>query len=122
MCEGVKPAGIHHVNICVRDADEALVFYRDVMGMTVLDRPDFGFPGYWFDAGGEQLHLTVDADGVGHGHFAIRVTDIDDAVAAIREHDVRVDTIPATAGAGRQAFLTDPSGNIIELNQQVPQG
>jgi predicted enzyme related to lactoylglutathione lyase len=30
---------------------------------------------------------------------------------------VRVDTIPHTPGAGRQAFLSDPAGNVIELNQ-----
>ena len=50
----MKPSGIHHVAICVRDADEAVTFYRDVLGLTVLDRPDFGFGGYWLDAGGRS--------------------------------------------------------------------
>ena len=30
---------------------------------------------------------------------------------------VHVDTIPHTPGAGQQAFLHDPAGNVIELNQ-----
>ena len=50
-------------------------------------------------------------------HFAIRVDDIDSAVADIRATGYRVDTIDPIAGAGRQAFLHDPSGNFIELNQ-----
>ena len=58
----MKPSGIHHVAICVRDEDEALAFYRDVLGLTVLPRPDFGFGGYWLDAGGQQVHLMKSDD------------------------------------------------------------
>jgi len=38
----MKPAGIHHVAICVADGQEGLAFYRDVLGMTQLPRPDLG--------------------------------------------------------------------------------
>ena len=51
------------------------------------------------------------------GHFALRVDDIDEWVTEIGAAGVRVDTIPHTPGAGRQAFLRDPAGNVIELNQ-----
>jgi catechol 2,3-dioxygenase-like lactoylglutathione lyase family enzyme len=37
----VRPAGIHHVSICVADAEAALAFYCDVLGLTQLERPDF---------------------------------------------------------------------------------
>jgi catechol 2,3-dioxygenase-like lactoylglutathione lyase family enzyme len=30
----MKPAGVHHVAICVADAQKGLAFYRDVLGMT----------------------------------------------------------------------------------------
>jgi extradiol dioxygenase family protein len=30
----MKPAGVHHVTICVADAQTGLAFYRDVLGMT----------------------------------------------------------------------------------------
>jgi glyoxylase I family protein len=52
----MKPAGVHHVAICVADVQKGLTFYRDVLGMTELPRPDLG-PGYWLDAGGQQVHL-----------------------------------------------------------------
>jgi len=119
----VKPSGIHHVAICVRDADEAVAFYRDVLGLTVLPRPDFGFGGYWLDAGGQQLHLMQsESSRSGGDHFAIRVDDLDAAVADIRSSGVTVDTVDHVPGAGRQAFLHDPSGNFIELNQPERDG
>jgi catechol 2,3-dioxygenase-like lactoylglutathione lyase family enzyme len=114
----MKPSGIHHVAICVQDADESVTFYRDVLGLAVLPRPDFGFGGHWLDAGGQQVHLMQsDEPRPRSNHFAIRVDDLGAAVADIREHGVEVNTIDHMAGAGYQAFLQDPSGNVIELNQ-----
>jgi len=114
----MKPAGIHHVAICVRDSEEALVFYRDVLGLAVLPRPDFGFGGYWLDAGGQQVHLMQSEEARPRGdHCAIRVDDLDAAVNDIRAHGVTVNPIDHMPGAGHQAFLHDPSGNFIELNQ-----
>jgi glyoxylase I family protein len=114
----MKPAGIHHVSICVPDAEAGLAFYRDVMGMTHLPRPEALGPGHWLDAGGQQLHLLQsDEERPRSDHFAIRVTDFDEAVASLRARDVAVHTSDYVAGAGRQAFLHDPFGNFIELNQ-----
>ena len=113
----MKPAGVHHVAICVADAQKGLAFYRDVLGMTQLPRPDLG-PGYWLDAGGQQVHLMEsDTQPLGANHFAIRVDDIDAAVTDLREQGVEVHRIPVTLGAGHQAFLHDPFGNLLELNQ-----
>jgi glyoxylase I family protein len=53
----------------------------------------------------------------GGDHFAIRVDDLESAVADIRATGYTVNTIDHMVGAGRQAFLHDPSGNFIELNQ-----
>ena len=36
----MRPGGLHHVSICVRDVDEAREFYTGVLGMTVADRPE----------------------------------------------------------------------------------
>jgi catechol 2,3-dioxygenase-like lactoylglutathione lyase family enzyme len=113
----MKPAGVHHVAICVADAQKALTFYRDLLGMTQLPRPDIG-PGYWLDAGGQQVHLMEsEAQSPGANHFAIRVDDIDSAVSDLQEQGVEVHRLPFIAGVGHQAFLHDPSGNMVELNQ-----
>jgi glyoxylase I family protein len=113
----VKPTGVHHVSICVRDADAALAFYRDVLGMSELPRPDLG-PGHWLDAGGQQVHLMEsDAPPPAANHFAIRVDDLDEAVTDLEGHGVTVHRVQHIAGAGHQAFLHDPWGNFLELNQ-----
>jgi len=114
----MKPSGIHHVSVCVKDVPEAVAFYTDVLGLTVLDRPDFGFGGAWLDAGGQQVHLMESASSrEGGDHFAIRVDDLERAVADIRATGYTVNTVDHMRGAGHQAFLHDPSGNFIELNQ-----
>ena len=111
---------VHHVALDVDDLDAALRFYVGAMGFTELPRPDFGFPGAWLDMGDHQLHL-VEVQGPmppnGGAHFALRVDDLDAAVDALRAEGVAVHPIPETPGAGRQAFLNDPAGNLIELNQ-----
>jgi catechol 2,3-dioxygenase-like lactoylglutathione lyase family enzyme len=113
----MKPAGVHHVAICVADAQKGLAFYRDVLGMTQLPRPDLG-PGYWLDAGGQQVHLMEsDTQQLGANHFAIRVDDIDGAVTDLQAQGVEVHRTPFIPGAGHQAFLHDPFGNLLELNQ-----
>src|SRR4051812_11898376 len=114
----MKPAGVHHVSINVEDVDEALRFYTDVLGLTVReDRPDFGFPGAWLDVGPQQVHLIQAGAPPNLGqHFAIRVDDLDAAVADVRARGVHVSD-PSPVGTGRQAFLNDPAGNTIELHQ-----
>jgi glyoxylase I family protein len=116
----VKPLGVHHVSINVADVDAALAFYVDVLGLSVRgDRPDFGFGGAWLDAGagGQQVHLIEGQapDGLGQ-HFALRVDGLDDVVAELRGRGLKVSD-PQPVGPSRQAFVTDPSGNLVELHE-----
>ena len=114
----MKLSGIHHVSLCVKDEDEAVRFYTEVLGFEVLPRPDFGFGGYWLETGRGQVHL-IQSDNVPQGshHFALQVEDMDEVVEAIRAKGWKVDPVPHMQGAGLQAFLHDPSGNLIELNE-----
>jgi glyoxylase I family protein len=113
--------GVHHVALLVDDLAAARQFYGDVMGLTEIDRPDFKVDGVWFQLGASQLHLVVEDGHVGpeSQHFAVQVSDLDATVAAIEAHGVSVRTFGGRflQGAGHQAFLQDPSGNSIELNE-----
>lgn len=109
---------MHHVSINVSDVEEALRFYVDVLGLRPrADRPDFGFGGAWLDVGGQQVHLIEAGPPAALGqHFAIQVADLDAAIAELRGRGVSISD-PSPVGTGRQAFLSDPSGNGIELHQ-----
>lgn len=109
--------GVHHVSIGVHDVDAAVEFYQR-LGLASLPRPDFGFPGAWLQAGGQQVHLiqtAVTPPGL-ENHYAFHVTDLEACLAELAEHGVAARR-SSTPGAGRQAFIQDPSGNIVELNQ-----
>lgn len=114
----METQGIHHVSINVTDAAAAVAFYTEVLGMTVrTDRPDLGFAGAWLDLDGQQVHLLEIPKPDERGqHFAIRVPDLDAAVAELRSRGVRIGD-PEPVGPNRQAFLRDPSGNLVELVQ-----
>ena len=114
----MTPLGIHHVSINVTDTAAAVEFYTSVLGLTVRDdRPNFSFAGAWLDLAGQQVHLLEIDMPDDHGqHFAIGVADLDGAVAEIRDRGVTISE-PKPVGNGRQSFLHDPSGNLVELNQ-----
>jgi len=116
--EAMRPAGLHHVSINVDNVPAARDFYVRVLGLTERpDRPDFSFDGAWLDAGDQQVHL-IEADvppPLGQ-HFALAVTNLDAAVADLRALGVPV-TEPVPVGLGRQAFVSDPAGNRVELQE-----
>ena len=119
----MKPLAVHHVSINVRDVDEAARFYVDQLGLTRRsDRPDFGFAGAWLDAGNQQVHLIEGQAPPAVGqHFALQVEDLDAAIAELRAKGIDVsDASPV--GTGRQAFLSDPAGNGIELHEPKASG
>ena len=43
----MRTAGLFHVAIKTNDLGATVRFYRDVMGLVEVPRPDFGFPGAW---------------------------------------------------------------------------
>jgi len=114
----MTPLGLHHVSINVGDVDAALGFYVDVLGLVArTDRPDFGIGGAWLDAGDQQVHLIEAAVPDDRGqHLALRVADLAEAVAELRAVGTTVSD-PSPVGTGWQAFLHDPSGNLVELHQ-----
>lgn len=114
----MQPLGIHHVSINVTDVEAAIAFYTERLGLTVRDdRPDFGFPGAWLDAGGQQIHLIGAPTPQNLGqHLALHVADLDAAIGELRAQGLEV-TDASPVGTSLQAFLVDPSGNAVELHQ-----
>jgi len=114
----VQPLGLHHVAVTVTDTDAALHFYVDVLGLHQrTDRPDFGMSGAWLDAGGQQVHLIQGTPPESKGqHVALWYADLDQVVGELRDKGLTVRD-PSGIGADRATFVTDPSGNAVELHE-----
>jgi len=89
-----------------------------VLGLSVrTDRPDFGVGGAWLDAGGQQVHLIEGPTPNSAGqHFALRVDDLDGVIAELRGQGFDV-ADPFETAVSRQTTISDPAGNVVELNQ-----
>ncbi len=114
---------LDHVSVPVRDLARSRAFYRDVLGLAPVPRPDLGFPGAWLRAGDAQVHLIeVPDDFQGGtppphlnplaGHTAFAIDDYDAALTTLRHHGLDVLALGPEAG---QLWVRDPDGHIIEL-------
>jgi catechol 2,3-dioxygenase-like lactoylglutathione lyase family enzyme len=115
----LAPTGLDHVALTVPDVPAAIEFYTKVLGLRQnFERPDFGFPGAWLEAGGQQVHLIELPAPPNLGqHFALLYDDIGAVVTELRAQGLEVSD-PVASGPNRhQAFVSDPWGNAIELHQ-----
>ena len=121
-------AGYSHVAICVSDVGAARRFYSDQLGLGEIERPDFGFPGAWYEVGALQLHLMqrtlqTDVEGIGP-HFALYIPtdDFHTEVERLRSEGVAITREPSQREHDGiwAAFCQDPDGNTIELTDMGP--
>lgn len=116
--------GIDHINIATTKLEETRAFYVDVLGLTVGERPDFDFPGYWLYAGGFPIvHMQLSPREVGSStlsglnHAAFQVADFDALIARLEAAGVRYTKVLVPGTQIRQAFFMDPNGVRLELNE-----
>lgn len=116
---------LNHASLIVSDLNAALTFYRDILGLQQADRPDLGFPGAWFQLGGQQIHLLElenpdpTTGRPKHGgrdrHVALNV----EALAPVKDILDKNGVAYTMSISGRQAlFCRDPDGNAIEIIEQ----
>ena len=127
MAETIDPrVDIGHVHLKVSNIDQALGFYRDVLGFEVTQR--YGDEAAFLSAGGYHHHLglnTWESRGgsppppgtTGLYHVAIRYPDratLGDALRRVAE--ARIPISGATDhGVSEAIYLRDPDGNGVEL-------
>jgi lactoylglutathione lyase len=129
------PYHLLHTMIRVRDLDQSVAFYRDVLGMRELRREDYptgkftlAFLGYGSETDGTFIELTYNygetqyTHGTGFGHMAVAVANIAAAAERLQRLGVKFLRAPGpmthTATNGQRdviAFIEDPDGYRIEL-------
>lgn len=130
----------HHVGVTVAELEPAVEFYRDVLGLEVLDR--FTVSGEAFSAAvgvegatGNFVHL--DADGArielieyepedeertapsvnqpGATHVGLSVSDLDGFYESLPEGVETLSEPRTTSTGARILFVRDPEENLVEL-------
>ena len=128
----VTGATVAHIGVAVKDLDEALRFYRDVLGLT--PKPPAHNDGadiVSLPFGGVEVELLAATDpsspiakfiakrGPGIHHICYRVPDLDSAIAECRAAGYRlVDDKPRPGAHGHRIAFLHPSstaGILLEL-------
>lgn len=119
--------GLNHYNLrAPRELLEALrVFYCDVVGLKVGERPPFANFGYWLYAGENPvLHLTESkadkAPNVGDtsafDHAAFTCTGRQAFELLLNQRGIKFSIGHVPQSEQVQIFFKDPAGNGVELN------
>jgi len=124
---GVEP--ILHLSLPVRDLDESVDFYKNVLGCDV-GRVRERFVDVWFFGMQVTLHaqpdqvLSAEQRGVHHFGVTVDADNLRRLVERAEAHDVvflcALSTdYPGTPREQTKAKILDPSGNAIELKTYV---
>ena len=127
-----------HLNFVTNDLEKIIDFYVNKLGMKVkftLDNRE-GIPfGYYFACGDttfleffdQRLAVevwggTVEELNIGtrYRHFCLEVTRLDEFCDTLKTRGVQVSEIRLGMDNSRQAWITDPDGNAIELMEYGP--
>ena len=118
--------GFDHYNLRANRAvlDELRDFYRDVVGLTVGNRPPFRRFGYWLYSGDKAvLHLSLTDDGEQRSdsavntfsHAAFNCTGRAEFEARLKRLGIPYRTAQVPLLKLAQLFFHDPAGNGVEL-------
>lgn len=127
-----------HLNFVTNDLSKIVDFYVDKLGMQVkftLDNAQGQPFGYYFACGnstfleffdqkmasevwgGNVVELT---NGTRYRHFCLEVTGLEEFCKTLRSRGVEVSEISLGMDNSRQAWVSDPDGNQIELMEYGP--
>ena len=127
-----------HLNFVTNDLSKIIDFYVNKLGMNVkftLDNKNGQPFGYYFECGnstfleffdqamaaevwgGKVEELTI---GTRYKHFCLEVIGLDELSKELKSKGVDVSEISMGMDNARQAWITDPDGNQIELMEYGP--
>jgi len=119
----VPVTAIEHIQLAMppHREDEARDFYRDVLGIPEIAKPQelAKRGGCWFERVPLKVHLGVEVDfrPARKAHPAFLVGDLASLKRALEARGYRVNSDAALEGYDR-IFVDDPFGNRIELMQR----
>ncbi len=129
---------VHHIALVVRDLDEALAFYRDVLGLEMIERREVAEEGVeiaFLSAGESMIELLrplsdeggvarfLDKRGEGLHHICLAVDDVEVAVERLRAAGAQVlNEEPRVNDHGVRYVFVHPKsahGVLLELYERT---
>ncbi len=115
-----------HTSITVRNMDESIAFYTQLLGMELENRreikqnnAEIAFLGMKDTEHKIELTWWKGKDNYTEGdqldHIAFAVKDMDERIRKLRSEGVEIAREPYTLGTSRIAFIKDPNGIWLEL-------
>lgn len=113
--------------ICTRDAERAIPFYRDTLGLKLASTDRFATV---FEVGGIAIRLSTVPDFVPHNHTVVgfEIEHIESKVKELADKGVKFNIYEhfrqdpsgiwtAPDGDARVAWFNDPDGNVLSLTE-----
>jgi methylmalonyl-CoA/ethylmalonyl-CoA epimerase len=132
-----KTLKVDHIGIAVKDLEQAKKFYTEVLGMTVMGEETVEQQKVkvcFIPCGDSEVELLestapdgpiakfIEKNGEGVQHIALRVDDIEAAIADLKEKGVRmIDETPRYGAGGASIAFVHPKstgGILLELSQR----
>ena len=126
---------LDHTMLRVKDLEKSIYFYTKILGMRILRKNEYPegrftntFIGYTGEDDGTNLELTYNWDqeeeyvkGNAWGHLALKVSDVYATSTYLKEKGVEFKKEPSPMKNGTRiiAFIKDPDGYVIELNEPL---
>jgi catechol 2,3-dioxygenase-like lactoylglutathione lyase family enzyme len=113
---------LSHINITMPKGRENIArsFYNGLLRLPEIPKPEplRARGGIWFDAGGLDLHLSVEEVRNGSDqqrHFGLECEDVDELRARLKAAGVEIDD--GRPAPWKRFFARDPFGNRIEIHE-----
>lgn len=132
-----KVTKVDHIGIAVKDLEQAKKFYTEVLGMTVLGEEvveQQKVKVCFIPSGDSEVELLestspdgpiakfIEKNGEGIQHIALRVDNIENALADLKEKGVRlIDEKPRYGAGGASIAFVHPKatgGILLELSER----
>jgi catechol 2,3-dioxygenase-like lactoylglutathione lyase family enzyme len=113
---------LSHINVTMPKGGEetARLFYSGLLGLREIPKPELMRVrgGVWFDAGGLDIHLSVEEQRPGpdtRRHFGIECPDVEGLKARLSAAGAALDD--GRPAPWKRFFVNDPFGNRIEIHE-----
>ena len=119
---------LNHIAVYVNDLEKSKTFYKDIIGLEMMEEPFKDGKHAWFTLGVQgQLHLISGAktglEQVKDRHLCFSVASIDSFISSLAKNKIKYSNWKGDANTPtvrpdgiKQIYFQDPDGYWIEIN------